>query len=139
MNTYKNSLTHNNFGTAKKFFYIFGIALIIIGLGIAFTFMKNKKVSGNDVVDKVSKMYVIQDKSKAKAIEIKEITDEQKKSSSIYKDLKPGDYFIQLEDKGRVIIYRPSEGKILRVDPLIEQKVNIDPAKKEWFRLVIWK
>lgn len=131
MNTYKNSLTHNNFGNAKKFFYIFGIALIIVGLGVAFTFMKNKKVSGNDVVDKVSKMYVIQDKTKAKAIEIKEITDEQKKSSSIYKDLKPGDYFIQLEDKGRVIIYRPSEGKILRVDPLIEQKVNIDPAKKE--------
>ena len=66
----------------------------------------------------------ITDKSKAKAVEVKEVSEEQKKGASIYKDVKPGDYFVQLDDTKRVIVYRPSENKILRVDPLIEQQLN---------------
>jgi hypothetical protein len=99
--------------------------LLIIGLLIGgFFFLRARRDNSADIVDKVSRLYLINDRTKAKAIEVKDVSDEQKKGSSVYKDIKPGDYFVQLEDTKRVIVYRPSENKILRVDPLIEQKFN---------------
>ena len=72
------------------------IVILIVAAGIYVLRNKGANNSSSDIVDRVS----------------------------IYKDVKPGDYFVQLDDTKRVIVYRPSENKILRVDPLIEQQLN---------------
>ncbi len=100
------------------------IVILIVAAGIYVLRNKGANNSSSDIVDRVSKLYSITDKSKAKAVEVKEVSEEQKKAASVYKDVKPGDYFVQLDDTKRVIVYRPSENKILRVDPLIEQQLN---------------
>ena len=100
------------------------IVILIVAAGIYVLRNKGANNGSSDIVDRVSKLYSITDKSKAKAVEVKEVSEEQKKGASIYKDVKPGDYFVQLDDTKRVIVYRPSENKILRVDPLIEQQLN---------------
>jgi hypothetical protein len=100
------------------------IVILIVAAGIYVLRNKGANNGSSDIVDRVSKLYSITDKAKAKAVEVKEVSEEQKKGASIYKDVKPGDYFVQLDDTKRVIVYRPSENKILRVDPLIEQQLN---------------
>ena len=124
MKQYKIDSLEGNKSKIKVVIITIIIAALIVTAGVYVLKIKKSGSNSTDIVDRVSKLYSIGDKTKAKAIEVKNVSEEQKKGASVYKDVKPGDYFVQLDDTKRVIVYRPSENKILRVDPLIEQQLN---------------
>ena len=65
------------------------IVILIVAAGIYVLRNKGTNNSSSDIVDRVSKLYSITDKSKAKAVEVKEVSEEQKKVHLYTKMLSP--------------------------------------------------
>jgi len=106
----------------SKRFFIYIFIVIIIGVGGFATYQYFLKQGSADVVSDVSKIYLLPE---GETPTIATVTDPNKlKSKIFFANAKSGDKVLIYKKADRVILYRPSENKIINVDWLKASDIN---------------
>ena len=119
----------------KKLLIAAIVILLLFGAG-GFILSKrsSNQVSNNQIIEKVSEKYSLndEDKKQAKAFQIKNLSDSEKNSNTVYTNVQNDDWIVSVPTKKKAIIYRASEDKIIRIDSIVDkEQANSENQNKQ--------